>query len=131
MIFTYETDRGIAFCVSGFALGSVHGIPDARPLQEGDVIAIDVSLYLDGVHGDCCGTYFVRALFRVSSTLLEFGDQVGEPSNTAKRLEQATRESLDVSNYFLSTSVELKASGIYCTVKLEISMLTKNWDACV
>lgn len=33
-----------------------HGIPDSRPLQEGDIIAIDVSLFIDGYHGDNCGT---------------------------------------------------------------------------
>jgi len=33
-----------------------HGIPDDRPLQKGDVIAIDVSLFLNGFHGDNCGS---------------------------------------------------------------------------
>ena len=35
-----------------------HGIPDGRPLQDGDIINIDVTVYLDGYHGDtryCCG----------------------------------------------------------------------------
>lgn len=32
-----------------------HGIPDSTVLQEGDTISIDVSLYLDGFHGDNCG----------------------------------------------------------------------------
>ncbi len=29
-----------------------HGIPDDRTLQEGDALNVDVTLYLDGVHGD-------------------------------------------------------------------------------
>ena len=29
-----------------------HGIPDNRPLEEGDFINIDVTCYLDGHHGD-------------------------------------------------------------------------------
>lgn len=29
----------------------VHGIPDSRPLQEGDIVNIDVSVYMNGVHG--------------------------------------------------------------------------------
>ncbi|MDN5763884.1 MAG: type I methionyl aminopeptidase [Microlunatus sp.] len=33
-----------------------HGIPDARPLQDGDLVKIDVTAYLDGVHGDTCIT---------------------------------------------------------------------------
>lgn len=35
-----------------------HGIPDARPLEDGDLVKIDVTAYIDGVHGDNCGTYF-------------------------------------------------------------------------
>ena len=29
-----------------------HGIPDNRPLQDGDYINIDVTCYKDGYHGD-------------------------------------------------------------------------------
>jgi methionyl aminopeptidase len=35
-----------------------HGIPDARPLADGDLVKIDVTAYIDGVHGDTCGTFF-------------------------------------------------------------------------
>lgn len=36
-----------------------HGIPDARPLQMGDIVSFDVSCFLDGVHGDNCATVIV------------------------------------------------------------------------
>ncbi|GAB3588887.1 type I methionyl aminopeptidase [Calidifontibacter terrae] len=36
-----------------------HGIPDDLPLQEGDLVKIDVTAYIEGVHGDNCGTFFV------------------------------------------------------------------------
>jgi methionyl aminopeptidase len=36
-----------------------HGIPDSRPLLEGDMLSIDVSLYLNGFHGDNCGCVMV------------------------------------------------------------------------
>mmetsp|Transcript_13220 Transcript_13220/g.29511 ORF Transcript_13220/g.29511 Transcript_13220/m.29511 type:complete len:194 (-) Transcript_13220:777-1358(-) len=36
-----------------------HGIPDNRPLVDGDIISIDVSLFIDGYHGDNCGTVVV------------------------------------------------------------------------
>jgi methionyl aminopeptidase len=36
-----------------------HGIPDARQLEFGDVVSFDVSCYLNGVHGDNCGTIIV------------------------------------------------------------------------
>ncbi|CAI5711760.1 unnamed protein product [Peronospora destructor] len=30
----------------------VHGIPDSRPLVDGDIVNIDISVFLDGFHGD-------------------------------------------------------------------------------
>lgn len=36
-----------------------HGIPDSRPLVNGDILSIDVSVYLNGFHGDNCGTIVV------------------------------------------------------------------------
>lgn len=36
-----------------------HGIPDTTMLVEGDVINIDVTVFHDGVHGDCSETVFV------------------------------------------------------------------------
>ncbi len=35
-----------------------HGIPDSRPLADGDVVKIDITAYRDGVHGDTCGTFY-------------------------------------------------------------------------
>ncbi|XP_008676740.1 methionine aminopeptidase 1B, chloroplastic isoform X1 [Zea mays] len=34
-----------------------HGIPDSRELQDGDIINIDVTVYLNGYHGDTSRTY--------------------------------------------------------------------------
>jgi methionyl aminopeptidase len=48
-----------------------HGIPDARPLQEGDVVKIDVTAYLGGVHGDTCGTFFCGEVDEPSRLLTE------------------------------------------------------------
>ena len=36
-----------------------HGIPDFRPLEDGDVLNIDVTVYLDGYHGDCSEMFVV------------------------------------------------------------------------
>ncbi|QIW97729.1 hypothetical protein AMS68_003247 [Peltaster fructicola] len=36
-----------------------HGIPDNRPLQDGDIVNIDVTLYHGGFHGDLNETYYV------------------------------------------------------------------------
>lgn len=39
----------------------VHGIPDARRLEEGDIVNIDVSVYVEGFHGDCSGMVQTQA----------------------------------------------------------------------
>ena len=36
-----------------------HGIPDDRALQDGDIVNLDVTVYLDGVHGDTNATFLV------------------------------------------------------------------------
>ena len=36
-----------------------HGIPDSRPLVDGDIINIDVTIFHDGVHGDTNATFLV------------------------------------------------------------------------
>ena len=50
-----------------------HGIPDTRPLLEGDIVNLDVTAYKDGYHGDLNETYLVgdvdtEANFLVKST---------------------------------------------------------------
>ncbi|MGB0114771.1 MAG: type I methionyl aminopeptidase [Ilumatobacteraceae bacterium] len=34
-----------------------HGIPDDRPLEDGDIVNIDVTAYIDGMHGDTSATF--------------------------------------------------------------------------
>lgn len=36
-----------------------HGIPDSTKLQDGDIVNIDVTVYHDGVHGDCSETVLI------------------------------------------------------------------------
>ena len=36
-----------------------HGIPDDRALLDGDIVNLDVTVYLDGVHGDTNATFLV------------------------------------------------------------------------
>lgn len=55
-----------------------HGIPDSRLLVDGDVLSIDVSIFVEGFHGDNCGTVIV-----------------GEGDNGAKKLVSTTQAALD------------------------------------
>ena len=54
-----------------------HGIPNGKPLKEGDIVNIDVTLIVDGWHGDTSRMY-----------------AVGEISRRAERLVQVTYNSL-------------------------------------
>ena len=55
-----------------------HGIPDDRPLADGDICNLDVTIYLDGVHGDTNATFLV-----------------GEVDEESRRLVDVTRECLE------------------------------------
>jgi methionyl aminopeptidase len=48
-----------------------HGIPDSRPLVDGDIVNVDITAYLDGVHGDTDATYPVGEIDEESRLLLE------------------------------------------------------------
>jgi len=54
-----------------------HGIPDDRKLNNGDIINIDVTVIVDGWHGDTSRTYWI-----------------GEPKTQAKRLTQVAYDSM-------------------------------------
>ena len=52
-----------------------HGIPDSRVLEDGDIINLDVTIYINGVHGDTNATFCV-----------------GDVSDEDKRLIRVTEE---------------------------------------
>ena len=54
-----------------------HGIPDSRPLEDGDIVNLDITVFLDGMHGDCSATFLV-----------------GEVDPDGRRLVQVARECL-------------------------------------
>jgi methionyl aminopeptidase len=55
-----------------------HGIPDSTVLHDGDIVNLDVTAYIHGVHGDCNATYLV-----------------GDVDEQSRLLVERTRESLD------------------------------------
>ncbi|HLH13044.1 MAG TPA: type I methionyl aminopeptidase [Methylovirgula sp.] len=48
-----------------------HGIPDRKPLRDGDIVNIDVTLILDGWHGDSSRMYLVGDVSRRAQRLVE------------------------------------------------------------
>ena len=63
-----------------------HGIPDARPLEDGDIVNLDVSLYHGGFHADLNETYCIgnvadehRALVKAARRSLDEAIRVCKP----------------------------------------------------
>lgn len=85
-----------------------HGIPDSTVLQEGDIVNIDVSSYIDGVHADLNETVFVGRPSKESVTLvhgafecLKSGINMIQPGNLYRHVgdaieERAKRDGLSV-----------------------------------
>ncbi len=66
-----------------------HGIPDERPLREGDIVNIDITLIVDGWYGDSSRMYPVGEISRKSERLIEVtyeslaaGIAAAKPGNT-------------------------------------------------
>uniref|UniRef100_A0A671T4N6 Methionine aminopeptidase n=1 Tax=Sinocyclocheilus anshuiensis TaxID=1608454 RepID=A0A671T4N6_9TELE len=52
-----------------------HGIPDSRPLQDGDIINIDVTVYLEGYHGDTSETFLIGSVNEQGRRLVDVARQ--------------------------------------------------------
>ena len=48
-----------------------HGIPNNKPLREGDIINVDITYVLDGWHGDSSRMYAVGAVKRAAERLID------------------------------------------------------------
>ncbi|RVX01062.1 Methionine aminopeptidase 1A [Vitis vinifera] len=71
-----------------------HGIPDARKLEDGDIVNVDVTVYYKGVHGDLNETYFV-----------------GEVDEASRRLVQCTYECLEKAISIVKPGVRFREIG--------------------
>jgi len=52
-----------------------HGIPDSRVLLEGDIVNLDVTVYVNGVHGDCNATFAVGQIDDESERLIRVTEE--------------------------------------------------------
>ena len=48
-----------------------HGIPDDRPLENGDIVNVDITAYIDGVHGDTNATFLAGDVSEEHRLLVE------------------------------------------------------------
>jgi methionyl aminopeptidase len=73
-----------------------HGIPDDRPLGNGEIVNLDVTAYVGGVHGDTNATFLVgdvdpatRTLVRVTRQCLELGIAAVKPGRPISDIGRA------------------------------------------
>ena len=52
-----------------------HGIPDSTVLRDGDIINLDVTCYVDGVHGDTNATFFVGNVDEESKLVVQVAEE--------------------------------------------------------
>ncbi len=73
-----------------------HGIPSKKPLREGDIVNIDITLIVDGWHGDSSRMYPVGEISRKAERLVEItydslqaGINKAKPGNTTGDIGEA------------------------------------------
>ena len=73
-----------------------HGIPDSRVLQDGDILNLDVTCFIGGVHGDTNATFFVgdvddesRMLVRVTEECMWHGIEAVAPGRPLSDIGRA------------------------------------------
>ncbi len=49
----------------------LHGIPDSRKLQKGDIVNCDITVFVDGMHGDCSETVLVGEVSKDAFSLVQ------------------------------------------------------------
>ncbi|CAO2830043.1 unnamed protein product [Amaranthus hypochondriacus] len=83
-----------------------HGIPDSRQLQDGDIINIDVTVYLNGYHGDTSKTFLcgnvsneMKRLVKVTQECLEKGISVCKDGVSFRKIGKIISEHAEKHNY--------------------------------
>jgi len=83
-----------------------HGIPDTRPLKDGDIMNIDVMVYIEGYHGDCSTTVLVgnvdeegKKLVEAAKACLDHGVMVCAPGVPFQRIGQVIEDIAEEKGY--------------------------------
>ncbi|KAF8651148.1 hypothetical protein AX16_004850 [Volvariella volvacea WC 439] len=87
-----------------------HGIPDERPLEDGDIVNIDVTVYLNGYHGDTSQTFLVgevdqpgRSLVYITNRALREGIRACGPGQPFKEIARAIQGVIGDLDYSVSS----------------------------
>jgi methionyl aminopeptidase len=85
-----------------------HGIPDDRALVDGDIVNLDITVYVDGVHGDTNATFCVgrvdpesRRLVKVTEDCLELGIEAVRPGAVLSDIGRAIETHAHDAGFFV------------------------------
>ncbi|TDL30047.1 methionyl aminopeptidase [Rickenella mellea] len=88
----------------------VHGIPDDRKLEDGDIVNIDVTVYLDGFHGDTSQTFLIGNVDKQGTDLVQAtndamwaGIRACGPGKPLKNIGRAISDVATERDYSVST----------------------------
>jgi len=83
-----------------------HGIPDSRKLVEGDIVNVDVTAFIGGVHGDTNATFAVghiddasRDLVRATNAAMHAGIDTVHPGSRIHDIGRAIEQSVRPGGY--------------------------------
>ena len=86
-----------------------HGIPDSTRLREGDIVNADITVFLDGVHGDTNATFFVggeeacdltsRRLVRTTYECLQRGIAAVRPGAQVRDIGRAIQPHAEAAGF--------------------------------
>jgi methionyl aminopeptidase len=83
-----------------------HGIPDDKPLKDGDIVNIDVTVYKNGYHGDSSRMFYVgnvssqaKRLCQITYECMWYGINQVKPNNTLGDIGHAIQQHAEKSGY--------------------------------
>ena len=95
----------------------VHGIPNKKPLKEGDIISVDVGACFKGYHGDSAWSYAVGKISKKANDLLKVTEEAlyeglkqVKPGNRVGDISNAIQTYIESRGYF--TPKEYTGHGV-------------------
>jgi len=76
---------------------ALHGIPNTRPMESGDIVNFDVTVYIGGTFGDCSAMVCI-----------------GDVDDEAKRLVEVTKQCRDGAISLVGPGAKLNVIGAFC-----------------
>lgn len=105
----------------------VHGIPNGRPLEEGDIVSLDFGVFLEGFHADGAWTYTIgdispenQKLLNVTKESLMQAIAKCKPGNTVQDISRAVQTYVERNGFHIVR--ELVGHGIGRTLHEEPSI---------